>query len=434
MRISRRGVMAGVASFAIARRALATDVDVLIVGAGAAGLAAAKTLRSVGRTVTVVEARSRIGGRAYTDRSLDASFDAGAHYVHWRDRNPWRKIATELGVRLDEEEEGGGLRVYRNGALLSDAERRRRRLANGQVESLIEATGSVDSSFADAVRDKPSEIADAAGGITLFALGEDPDRVSLQDYDQLWSGDDYIPVGGYGALVERYAADIPVHLETTVKHLRWGEGRVEAETSRGLLRAQTAIVTVPIGVLQAGTLRFTPSLPSDIQQAFDGLHMGALTKIALRVDRERFGGVDATDFIDIAPDGAVTSFEFWPDGQPLVVAHIGGDRARNLCQGGEGAAMDFALERLVSMVGSRIRETVTGGRLAGWWTDPHSLGSYSIVKPGHISAREALRMPIGDRIWLAGEASAGGGAMTVGGATLEGDRAARQVLQRLRAA
>ncbi|MBF9231950.1 flavin monoamine oxidase family protein [Microvirga alba] len=433
MRITRRGLLAGTASFAIARRALANDVDVLIVGAGAAGLAAAKTLREAGRSVTVLEARPRIGGRAYTDRSLGASFDAGAHYVHWSDRNPWRKIAAELGVRLSEEARGGGFRVYRDGAPLSDAERRRRRNAYGRIEKLVEATGSMDHSFADAVRGKPSEMADAAGGITLFALGEDPERVSLHDYDQLWSGDDYIPAGGYGALVERYGADVPVQLDTPVTLLRWGHGRVEAETSRGLVTARAAIVTVPVGVLQAGGLRFAPDLPHETQQVLDGLHMGALTKIALRVDRERFGAVEATDLMDMQPGGGVTSFEFWPDGQDLVLAHLGGDHARDLCRAGERAATDFALERLVSMVGGRIRETVAGGRLAGWWSDPYAMGSYSIVKPGHISAREGLRAPIGDRIWLAGEASAGGGAMTVGGATLEGERAARELADRLRA-
>jgi monoamine oxidase len=127
----------------------------------------------------------------------------------------------------------------------------------------------------------------------------------------------------------------------------------------------------------------------------------------------------------------VTSFELWPD-RELIVAHIGGDYARRLCEAGESVAIDFAVERLVWMLGEDIRKAVTGGRLAGWWTDPQAYGSYSIVKPGHIAARDALRIPIGNRIWLAGEASAGGGAMTVGGATLEGERAAREVAAYLR--
>ncbi|MGO4573455.1 flavin monoamine oxidase family protein [Microvirga sp. 2TAF3] len=431
MRINRRGLLAGAASLAIVRPALATDVDVLIVGAGAAGLTAAKALRRAGRSFTLVEARSRIGGRAYTDRSLGAFFDAGAHYIHWAEHNPWRQIAADLAVPLSEEATGGGFRVYRNGTLVPDAERRRRRAAYRDLESLIEATGSVDGSFADVVRNKPREMADAAGGITLFALGEEPERVSLLDYDQLWSGDDFIPAGGYGALVARYGADVPVRLGTPVTHLRWGEGRVEAETPQGRLTARTAIVTVPVGVLQAERLRFTPNLPAETLDALGGLHMGALTKIALRIDRTRFGSTDATDLTDIDARSETTSFEFWPEGQDLALAYLGGDHARELCDAGERAATDFATERLAAMVGGRIREAVTGGRLAGWWNDPYSQGSYSIAKPGHLSAREALRKPIGDLIWLAGEASAGGGAMTVGGATLEGERAAREVLGRL---
>lgn len=431
MRITRRGLLAGTASFMIARRVRASDADVLVVGAGAAGLAAAKTLRAAGRTVTVLEARSRIGGRAFTDRSLGASFDAGAHYIHWSERNPWRNIAEGLGVRLNQDDDGGGVRVYRDGAVMSDAERRRRRSANRQIERLVQAAGAMDYSFAEAVRRKPPEMADAAGGITLFALGEDPHRVSLHDYDQLWSGDDYIPAGGYGSLVARYGADVPVQLDAPVTHLQWGDGRVVAETPRGTIRAQAAIVTVPVGVLQAGSIRFTPELPPETQQALDGLHMGALTKIALRADPERFGEIDVTDLVDIQEGGPIASFELWPDDEDLVLVYIGGDHARELCQVGERAATDFAINRLVSMLGSGIRPAVSEGRLAGWWSDPHAMGSYSIVKPGYVLAREGLRIPIGERIWLAGEATAGGGAMTVGGATLEGQRAANELIVRL---
>jgi monoamine oxidase len=430
MRLTRRGVLAGAVSFPFVRRALAAETDVLVVGAGAAGLTAAKLLRQAGATVTVLEARSRIGGRAFTDQSLGAYFDAGAHYIHWAERNPWRQIAQDLNVPLNEEADGG-FRVYRDGVPVPETERRRRRAAYRDLENLIEATGSLDGSFADAVQGKAPELSAAAGGITLFALGEEPERVSVQDYDQLWSGDDFIPLGGYGTLVARYGANVPVSLNTPVTHLRWGEGRVEAETPNGIVTARTAIVTVPIGVLHAESLRFTPALPSETLKALNGLHMGALTKIALRVDRSRFGAVEATDLSDTDARGETTSFEFWPDGQEIVLAYLGGDHAREVCRAGERAAIDFATERLATMVGGRIHDTVKGGRLAGWWNDPHSRGSYSIVSPGHLTARQALRVPLGERVWLAGEASAGGGAMTVGGASLEGQRAANEVLRRL---
>jgi monoamine oxidase len=429
MPITRRTLLASAASCAIIRRAVAADVDVLVVGAGAAGLAAAKALLRSGLTVAVLEARSRIGGRAYTDRSLGAPFDAGAHYVHWSDRNPWRAIAADLGVRLVEET-GGGMRVFRDGQPLTDSERLRRRRAYDEIWSVIEPSGSSDLSFADAVREKAPELLDAARGITLFSLGEEPDRVSLFDYDQLWSGDDLIPQGGYGTLVQTFGTDLPVRLGTPVTTLRWGNVRVEAETPRGVLTAQTAIVTVPLGVLQAQGLRFAPRLPAETEEALAGLRMGALTKIALRFDRARLGALAAGDFVHVE-GGNVTSFELWPDGSDLVLAHLGGDHARVLCEAGERDATAAALDSLVRMLGGGIRDALTGSRLAGWWTDPYALGSYSIARPGHASARAALRQPIGERIFLAGEASAGGGAMTVGGATLDGERAAREVAGRL---
>ena len=105
MRVARRVFLAG-AGAAVVSRARAADVDVAVIGAGAAGLAAAKHLRGLGRSVVVVEARSRIGGRAHTDTTLGVPFDAGAQYIHWAERNPWKRIADELGVPLQEDASG----------------------------------------------------------------------------------------------------------------------------------------------------------------------------------------------------------------------------------------------------------------------------------------------------------------------------------------
>lgn len=429
MTATRRGFLAGVASVAAVRRAAAGDVDVAIVGAGAAGLAAAKFLQRAGRSFVVIEARSRIGGRAFTDRSLGLPFDAGAQYIHWAERNPWKGIAAEMQAELTDEAGGGAPLVFRNGAPIPDEERARRRGSFSLVWRFIGPDQGVDRSFAEAVGPAPAELSDAAASITLFSLGEDPQRVSLLDYQQLWSGDDYILAQGYGTLVERYGADVPVRRETPVSRIRWGGPAVELETSHGMLRAAAAIVTAPVGVLKAEGIRFTPDLPASTAQALDGLGMGALTKLALRVDRARLGRLDAADFFELGEAGAVTSFELFPLGQDLALVTLGGDHARGLCEAGERAAIDFATERLAAILGGQAREAVTGGRLAGWWTDPFSRGSYSIARPGHASAREALRASVGERVWLAGEATAGGGAMTVGGATLEGERAAAAVLR-----
>ena len=430
--ISRRAFLAGAASLpTLPRASSASDADVAIVGAGAAGLAAATRLRREGRSFVVLEARPRIGGRVFTDASLGAPFDAGAQYIHWGERNPWREIAEGFGTRLQEEEPGGSLRVYRDGAVLPAAERARRSSGFGQVWSAIEASAPHDRSFADAVREAPPEVLAAAAGITLFSLGEDPERVSIEDYQQLWSGDDYVMPEGYGTLVARYGADVPVRLGTPVTRIAWDGPGVALETAAGTLRARAAIVTVPVGVLQAGGIRFAPELPSATLQALDGLGMGALTKIALGIDRARLGPVPATDLIEIGDSGALTSYDLFHFGRDLTLVTLGGDHARRICELGERGAVGFAIERLAAMAGGQARAAVKGGRLAGWWTDPFSRGSYSIAKPGQATARERLRVPVAERIWLAGEATAGGGAMTAGGAFLEGERAAAAVIEAL---
>src|SRR5215211_5344894 len=220
--LTRRGIVAGVASVALIRRVCAstTDVDIVVVGAGAAGLAAAKQIKASGQSVIVLEARPRIGGRAFTDTSLGAPFDAGAQYIHWAERNPMKRIADALGVPLQDDDTGSGrFLILKNGRPLSEDERMRRSAAFGTMWRLITPPDAGDASFADAVRGAPEGVADTAAGITRMALGEEPERVSLRDYDQLWAGDDYVVLSGYGALVARFGADVPVSLETPATHI-----------------------------------------------------------------------------------------------------------------------------------------------------------------------------------------------------------------------
>jgi monoamine oxidase len=431
MTLTRRAVLAGAVSLAAVRRAPAAgDTGVVVVGAGAAGLAAARQLRRGALSFVVLEARSRIGGRAFTDTSLGVPFDAGAQYIHWAERNPWTGIAAELGVPLLDDGSSGPPMVFQRGVRLDAPTLARRREAFRRVWSLLVA-GDADRSFADAAREAGEDILSAAAAITRLSLGEEPDRVSLADYDQLWAGDDYAVPDGYGALVARWGADIPVRLDTPVRRIRWDGPGVEVDTAGGTLRAAAAIVTASIGVLGGG-LRFVPELPPGTQAALDGLRMGAYTKIALKIDRARLRPPEASDYFEIGEAGTMTSYELWPFGRHLALAYLGGDHARQICAAGERAAIAYARERLAALAGADVAAAVTGGRLAGWWTDPFALGSYSIARPGRADARAALRVPIGERVWLAGEASAGGGAMTVGGATLDGERAAGEVIRSLR--
>ncbi len=434
--ISRRSVAAGLAAglaMPFLRRpafAQANDADVVVVGAGAAGLAAARTLREAGLSVIVIEARGRIGGRVFTDASLGPAFDAGAQFIHWSETNPWIGIARDLGLTLtDDGGWTGPPDSFVDGARLTPEERAQRGSGFSALSAYTRIkAGAPDISFADAVREAPTQVARAARNLTRFNLGEEPERCSLADWDSLWAGENMMVREGYGTLVARYGAGIPVSLDSPARVVRWAGERVEVETDKGTIRAGRAIVTVPLGVLAAEGVRFEPALPAATRDAIGGLTMGALTKIALAFEPEAVRGLNPGGYFDVWGEERSLSLEPAHKGQPgLVLGMLGGAYARALCEAGEREAVAHVLDRLVAMAGSDIRKGFVGGRLTPWWTDPFARGSYSLALPGRLATRDALREPIGERVYLAGEASAGGGAMTVGGALLDGQRAARAV-------
>ena len=416
----------------VAARA-STDVDVAIIGAGAAGLAAAHEARSRGLSARIFEAASRIGGRVYTDRTLGAAFEAGAFYIHWAERNPWTTVAATLGVEtVNDNQFWGGFDVFRRGQRLSPEERMRRRGGFGRLSRILDdEPGHVDMSFGEAARRLDSTAPDAANGMALLSLGEDPDRVSIRDYQRLDAGDDLVVPSGYGHLLERYGAPLEIALATPVHAVDYSGAAVLLKTSRGDVRARQVVVTVSVNVLKSGAIRFTPGLPGRVHSALDGLGMGALTKLALKVEAgERFGLSPWTQYFDTGEAGDLINFEFWPFGTDLVVAHFGGDYARGLAEAGEAAATAHVRQRLLAMLGSDASGKIREGRLAGWSANPLTLGGYSIAKPGHSGARDVLSEPIADRVWLAGEANAGSGSMTAGGAALAGRRAIGDILAR----
>src|SRR5829696_4288869 len=251
--LTRRSIVAGVASVALIRRVCAstTDVDIVVVGAGAAGLAAAKQIKAAGQSVIVLEARPRIGGRAFTDTSLGAPFDAGAEFIHWAERNPMKRIADALGVPLQDDDTGSGrFLILKNGRPLSEDERMRRSAAFGTMWRLITPPDAGDASFADAVRGAPEGVADTAAGITRMALGDEPERVSLRDYDQLWGGDRGRDAAGHAqgeggdrdrACRRAQARGHPVHAGAARRHAsrarRPAHGRADEDRTQNQSRA-----------------------------------------------------------------------------------------------------------------------------------------------------------------------------------------------------
>jgi monoamine oxidase len=406
--------------------AQSADFDVIVIGAGAAGIAAGRKLRQLGRRFTILEARDRVGGRVYSDTSLGEMFDAGALYIHWAERNPWRRLAHELGVStVDSSTLPGGFRVFSDDDSVPRGGRRAFSIIHERFDPEIASVP--DIAMSEQVASEGEDALRAVNTLARMSLGEEAERVSALDYARLWAGDDDIVPDGYGTLVTRAARGLPVQLGSRVLTIDWSGKGVSIETNRGTLRAGAVILTVPVGVLLAEKIRFSPGLPDDNRRGLEGLRMGALTKIALRFDGERFGISPGTDFYDIVGPRATFNFECWPFGRNIVVANFGGDHARDVTRLGERGAVDLALSRFSRMVGSDARRHFLGGRLAGWSEDPFALGSYSYALPGRADARALLAQPIGARIFMAGEATGGedfGGAMTAGGAYLAGEEAA----------
>ncbi len=431
--VTRRSLLTASATLALPRalRAQALfDTDVVIVGAGAAGLGAARACARTGKRFVMQEARDRIGGRVFTDMSLGAPYDAGAFYIHWAERNPWRAIAEELGVSARDENAFpiGAWLSFENGAPVERSSRRRQ-FAELSRRFDTDQGDVPDVSFAERVADAP-DLLPGARGMARMAVGEEAERISALDYARLWSGDDLIVPQGYGALVQRFGAQIPVKLATPVTHIRWDGRGVVVESPAGSLSARAAIVTVPVGVLAAGAIRFTPELPVVTQEGLGGLSMGALTKIGLRFDGTRFGLPVNSNLWDEIPGAGGINFECWAFDRDLIVALFGGDFARDVLAKGERAAVETMLDRLTAMLGPQVRAAFKGASVNGWATDPFSMGCYSHALPGQAGARAKLDQPVGERIWFAGEATAVGdgdfgAAMTAGGAFLAGEAAVR---------
>jgi monoamine oxidase len=428
-KLSRRDILGAAASLAapaVHAAAPAFDTDVLVVGAGIAGLAAARELQRLGKRALVVEARPRIGGRVYTEAALGAPYEAGALYIHWAERNPVADFARKQGLNTVSDAGLAPIRAFDDGIETTQTTRLARRADFGRLNLLLDGEDVVDVSIADIAAQAVPPLGDAAAGLSRLALGDEPDRMSARDYARLWSGDDLLLPEGYGALVARLAEGVDVKLATEVTQIDWSGAGIVAQTNAGTIRAGFAIVTVPVGVLKSGALRFVPDLPPSTRNALDGLGMGALSKIGLSFDFARLD-IPQGDIFARDPK-SLFDFDCRPFGRDIVVAIFGGDFARSITASPRDA-IATALDGFARVAGGDVRGAFRDARLHAWHDEPFSRGCYSHCVPGHADARRALSLPVGDRIFFAGEATppADGEAMTTGGAFLSGQAAARRV-------
>lgn len=407
---------------------MVTDTDVIIIGAGIAGLNAAKSLVARGIDHIVLEASHRIGGRAYSEAFADGSwFDLGCSYLHEGEINPLRPIAEAFdaglgdGTRFDPDRfhlhapDDLGLTAagYRAYAAACD-------------ERMQDISGDTDMG---AIMDWDSAYAPFYAHLMAGLNGSDVTEQSVMNYLASGFGLDIPLKTGLGSLIARWGADVPVRLNCAVEAITWRTGHVRVDTANGHITAKRLIVTVSTGILNAGQIRFDPLVPEPWASAMSGLPCGTLNKIGIAFQPNSFARDDAGWHSSISGDGAddIASFDINLDGHEQVIFFAGGSFGIHLEKRGPAAMQDYAFSALESVFGSAIHRQITGCITTAWAGEPLTIGSYSYAMPGHDDARTTLSAPIEGTIIFAGEATSGSHYGTAHGAFLEGARAAQAI-------
>lgn len=400
------------------------QIDIAVIGGGAAGVGAARTLADAGREVLIVEASDRLGGRAHTVHVAGLPIDLGAGWLHSAPKNPWVAIA-----------ERHGFEVYRSRPRWGEQWR-----GLGVSKAEQEGLWAAFEAFTEAMRtsppsDRASDLlpSDGEWNASLDALsgyinGAPMREMSVTDwraYDEASINEDWRLCDGYGALVASHAAGLRVALATPVTAIDASGAQLRIETPRGPITANTAIVTVSTNVLASGAIRLARH--DAILHAASELPLGLADKLFFTLE----GGeeIDANAHLLGKPRESITgTYTLRPFGRPVVECMLGGEGARAMEKEGLDGAAEFAIGELCALLGSDWRKKLRFVAGSAWGRETHVLGGYSHALPGKHSARKTLRTPVDPRIRFAGEATSDGEFSTAHGAFTSGVAAAKALL------
>jgi monoamine oxidase len=405
-----------------------SDVEVVVVGGGAAGIAAARCLHDAGVDVLIVEARDRLGGRAFTDTATAGhALDLGCGWLHSADKNPWRGIAKAQGRTIEKTPPPW----YRPSLAVnfSGNDQKEFGRALGEFHERMDAHPDTKPDLPAALLLEPGcRWNPLIGAVTTYLSGTEPEHMSVRDFANYGdTGVNQRVIEGYGATIASHADGIPLALACPVRGIDHRGKRLAVATARGTLRADAAIVTLPSNLIAAEAIRFTPALPAKADAAA-GLPLGLADKLYLSLtnadefeaDARLFGRTDRT---------ATAAYHIRPFGRSLIEAYFGGALAHELDAAGDDAFIAFALDELTSVLGSDFATRLTPLRIHRWAADPFARGSYSTALPGKAGNRATLAAPVDDRLFFAGEACSVDHYSTAHGAYFTGRAAAEAILK-----
>ena len=421
--------------------ALSRETEVLVLGAGISGLAAARTLTDDGWKVIILEARDRIGGRMWTDTSLGVPLDLGASWIHGVNGNPITKLAKQFSVQTAVTDYDNALLYDFDGREMSDAE-------YAEIEDLFESIYAevadmqentdddmpLQQAFDEALSSRslsPEELRRFGfyvQQVTSLEYGADPVDLSLWEWDQdeEFGGEDVVFPNGYNQITDGLAKGLDNRLGVKVTAVSYGADGVEVETSSGVFVAEKAVVTFPLGVLKKAGVKFDPPLPAEKQSAIDRLNMGVLNKVYLKFPETFWDEeVESIGYLSERVGEWCDWLSFAPYlGAPVLMAFHGGAKGFALEELSDDEIVAGAMKTLRVMFGDDIPEP-EGVLITRWGKDPFAFGSYSHIPP-YASGDDidALFEPVDGVLFFAGEATHRKYPTTVHGAYLSGVTAA----------
>jgi monoamine oxidase len=406
---------------------LPSEVDVAIIGAGAAGLGAAHALERSGLSVLVLEARDRVGGRGHTIMAApNIAFDLGCGWLHSANRNSFVGIAEQLHFEIDKTRPPWREQSFDAGFPL------RERLdfikaLDAFYDRAEEAAKSGRDSAASSWLDPGNRWNPIIDALSTYINGCELDRVSTLDMDAYEDTEiNWRVRRGYGALMAAYGALCSLALNTQVTLIDHSGARVRIETSRGTLTAGKVIVTVPTNLIADEAIRFHPALPAKVDAA-RGLPLGLADKVMLALDEPDALPKDG-NLRGATMRTAMGSFHLRPFGEPCIEGYFGGSFARALENAGSGALAAQSIDEIASLLGNDYRRKLKPLAESRWAHDPFARGSYSHALPGHAGDRAILAAPVDGRLFFAGEATSANFFSTAHGARDSGERAAGEVI------